>query len=377
MEQRKRKIKYPLKMKDDYPVRTVEEFREHFDLVKMLEYAFTTVEDDANPDGTLKNGKLTNWLRLRYYENAANAVSALREDDPQLAEKLCEIMGATYPEDIPDISTVQKTVQRRAILRRWTTNEDVLANPMAVAFNQSEFEHLYFKSKSPVIYLFSVKDEPFIFKRSMLIKQGSKRTLFGIDCPKLALEGILKRNIVESNVIVKSIAVMPTASDELGDLRVFTLGSYGGKDLKWRIIDEDNTGVLTVTEIPMTSQDRKNFLSLKITTIFERTIFVMEDPHRIELIWRQYKEINPFQMPEWSLDLKAISESKFSNLFNPYSNITILKKKEYSKYGIAIDKNTAYLDDGTGQLIFAYADKLYLVTYVEKELLKKHYLTTL
>ena len=112
MESRKRKIKYPLKMKDDCLVRTVEEFREHFDLIKMLEYAFTTVEGGTGSDGTLKNAKLTNCLRLRYYEDEADAISELREDDPQLAEKLCSVLGAEYPKDQPNITDVQKSVQR-------------------------------------------------------------------------------------------------------------------------------------------------------------------------------------------------------------------------------------------------------------------------
>lgn len=33
----RKNIKFPLKMKDDFPVRTMEELREHFDLTKMNE----------------------------------------------------------------------------------------------------------------------------------------------------------------------------------------------------------------------------------------------------------------------------------------------------------------------------------------------------
>ena len=65
-----RKIRFPLKMKNGAEVHTLDELKENFDLESVLVY-FT-------------DGKLATWLADRYYDEKAEAVSALSADSPEL-----------------------------------------------------------------------------------------------------------------------------------------------------------------------------------------------------------------------------------------------------------------------------------------------------
>ena len=61
-----KKIKFPLVLRNGQRVYTMEELREYFHLEKIYEY--------------FCNGKLTEWLENRYYEEEAKQI---RELDPQ------------------------------------------------------------------------------------------------------------------------------------------------------------------------------------------------------------------------------------------------------------------------------------------------------
>jgi hypothetical protein len=75
-----KKIKFPLVLRNGQRVYTMEELREYFHLEKIYEY--------------FCNGKLTEWLENRYYEEEAKQI---RELDPQkegAMKKLCGILAA-------------------------------------------------------------------------------------------------------------------------------------------------------------------------------------------------------------------------------------------------------------------------------------------
>ena len=74
-----KKIKFPLVLRNGQRVYTMEELREYFHLEKIYEY--------------FCNGKLTEWLENRYYEEEAKQI---RELDPQkegAMKKLCGILA--------------------------------------------------------------------------------------------------------------------------------------------------------------------------------------------------------------------------------------------------------------------------------------------
>ena len=80
-------VKFPLKMADGAMVRTIEDLREHFDLVTVLSY--------------YDNGRLAKWLENGYYDEDAEKVAALNSASVSLVEELCDILGVDH--------SVQKT----------------------------------------------------------------------------------------------------------------------------------------------------------------------------------------------------------------------------------------------------------------------------
>ena len=68
------KVKIPLVMKNGEKAKDMESLRENFDMETVVGYFL--------------DGKLSKWLDDRYYEEEAEAVAQLKQDDPQLANKL-------------------------------------------------------------------------------------------------------------------------------------------------------------------------------------------------------------------------------------------------------------------------------------------------
>lgn len=123
-----KKIKFPLKLKDDFQVRTLEELKEHFDLNKIVPYFL--------------DGKLLIWLKARYYEPEVKAVCSLRKNDPELQKKLCQIFGIEYSDYNLDINEVEERNRRLSLLRQFTSDPTVLEQVASVAFNQEDLGDL-------------------------------------------------------------------------------------------------------------------------------------------------------------------------------------------------------------------------------------------
>ena len=126
-----KKIKFPLVMKDDAETRTLEEFKEHFDIEKAVGYFL--------------DGKLLAWLEARYYDTEADAVRALDKNDAELRKKLCGIFGAEYDEaETPalDMEEAQERSRKLAKLRQYTSDQAILDKVDSVAFDQEDLADL-------------------------------------------------------------------------------------------------------------------------------------------------------------------------------------------------------------------------------------------
>jgi TPR repeat protein len=75
------KAKLMLVMSDEVPIRTLEELREHFDLVNVLSCFFS--------------GKLSKWLVDRHYGEAAEKISARESSVGDIKNQLRAILGAS------------------------------------------------------------------------------------------------------------------------------------------------------------------------------------------------------------------------------------------------------------------------------------------
>lgn len=162
-----KKIRFPLKMKNGAEVRTLDELKENFDLESVLGY-FT-------------DGKLATWLADRYYDEKAEAVSALSADTPELNAKLCNILEVEYQgdDDVADLEYIQRRNEKLRILSAYTDNKDILNNIDIVAMSQDE--------------LFDILDElpekVYLYGEKFSIPYGAKNVCYvGVNNPLIILE---------------------------------------------------------------------------------------------------------------------------------------------------------------------------------------------
>ena len=166
-----KKIRFPLKMKNGAEVRTLDELKENFDLESVLGY-FT-------------DGRLTTWLADRYYDEKAEAVSALSADMPELNAKLCEILEVEYEaeSDETDLEYIQRRNEKLRVLSTVTADQDILKNVDLVAMDQDE--------------LFDILDESpekvYLYGEKFSIPLGRKNiTYIGINQPSMDIKDITK-----------------------------------------------------------------------------------------------------------------------------------------------------------------------------------------
>lgn len=123
---RRFKVKQPL-MVNGVEVRDIRMLRENFDVEVLLGYAF--------------DGKLAKWLRERFYDEEADEIDALNEDDPQedLEDKMYDIFQVDPPMSEEEIAWRN---ERLARLKEYTDDEEILENVDNVAFDQEDLSEL-------------------------------------------------------------------------------------------------------------------------------------------------------------------------------------------------------------------------------------------
>ncbi|MCL1986453.1 MAG: hypothetical protein FWG64_00565 [Firmicutes bacterium] len=204
-----KKIKFPLKMADDKQVRTLEELRENFDLAAVLGYY-----DD---------GRLTEWLTDRYYENEAEQVKSLNPKSPNFKQQLCEVLGAAYSADeTMSLEEIAARNERLAKLKQFTAEDTILAAIDRVAFSQEELADLLDEDVKE-IYLCGDK----------FSIPGSVRgvTYIGVNSPQVdapsdfADKGIFLNDVLVGNERLKFFNVKPA---KFSGLEVRQLSDIGG-----------------------------------------------------------------------------------------------------------------------------------------------------
>lgn len=124
-------VKFPLEVKNGVKARNITELKENFDVEKVIGYFL--------------DGKLKNWLDARYYEEEAEAMERLSENDAELGRKLCSIFDVEYDLKEIDQEEIAKRNERLAKLKQFTSDEEVIENIDSVAFDQEELTDLYDK----------------------------------------------------------------------------------------------------------------------------------------------------------------------------------------------------------------------------------------
>ena len=134
-----RKVKFPLELKDGYLARSnIEEVREHFDLKKII--------------AQFHNGRLKIWLDDHYLPEMAEQVAGLDADAPNLAAKLCAILGVEgVATEHVDSSLIQKREEKRQRLSQHTTNPILCDMAECAVFEQSDLERLVKEGTQEII----------------------------------------------------------------------------------------------------------------------------------------------------------------------------------------------------------------------------------
>lgn len=135
-----KKIRFPLKM-NEMDIRTIEELRANFNLESILGY--------------FANGKLSTWLKDRYYDNEAGAIDELSPNDEKLSKKICSILKVEYSEEVSDIDieSVKRRNEKIALLKQLDESEQLIAKVDAVAFNQDDLLDILDTGTEKMIYL--------------------------------------------------------------------------------------------------------------------------------------------------------------------------------------------------------------------------------
>lgn len=132
-----KKIRFPLDMGNGIEVRTLEELQENFSIEKVLAY--------------YTDGKLITWLRDRYLDDIADAISDLNKDDSDFTLKICNAFGVEYNEEV-DMKALEEKNRKLSLLKQYTDKKDFFDVVDDIAFNQDELYDLLDEDKH-TIYL--------------------------------------------------------------------------------------------------------------------------------------------------------------------------------------------------------------------------------
>lgn len=180
-----KKIKFPLLLKNDIHVRTLEELRENFDFDKLTDY--------------FVSGKLSTWLSDRYYEEESGQISKLSGNEVDFKKRIYDIFEIPYVEDDCDTCNLQKRKEKYEKIKRYSNDEKILSNIEMVATDQEELADLL-DEEYQLIYLLegnykiplSKKGVQYLGIGSVTVQISSKED---IDLEKL---GIVFSNIILS-----------------------------------------------------------------------------------------------------------------------------------------------------------------------------------
>lgn len=134
-----KKIRFPLEMKDGIEVRDLEGLKENFSLDRILFY--------------LTDSKLETWLRDRYLDDLADAVSGLDKEDAELSRKICDVFEVEYSQE--EEANLEKAMERKrkiGLLEEFTDEKKYFDVIDQIAFEQDDLYDLLDEGET-VIYL--------------------------------------------------------------------------------------------------------------------------------------------------------------------------------------------------------------------------------
>ena len=221
--------------------------------------------------GYFTDGRLTTWLTDRYYDEKAEAVSALLADMPDLNAKLCEILEVEYQaeNDETDVELIARRKEKLFIISSITDNKEILNNVDLVAMSQAELFDIL-DEKPEKVYLYGDKFE---------ISIGAKNIFYmGINEPLVILEKDKHISDYKKNGITFS-QVMHEDNADINGEKLFLEGNY-------------KEAFPLIKEEAINSNPRAMFI---MTLYYENGYETVKIDDKEKLLW--YKKALPYNYP--------------------------------------------------------------------------------
>lgn len=207
-----KKIRFPLKMKDEIEVRTMDELLENFSIVSVLEH--------------LESGKLRTWLLNCHEEEIAEQLDTLELSDADLAAKVCAIFGVEFDSsEIEDMEIIKERNRKITLLKERADDEKYIDVIDQVAFDQDDLFDLLDDGETTI----------YLCGNSFSIPLGKKGvTYIGIDQPMVKIaskkavdwaeKGITLTNVCfdDAYQTILSEAKQPILEEEIDEATIRT-----------------------------------------------------------------------------------------------------------------------------------------------------------
>ena len=181
MERRRKKIKFPLEMKDGRKVRELDELKESFDMRRAVEY--------------FCSGKLQTWLDNVYASDIVDELNKLTGEEEDFVERFTEALGVKCEEEV-NVSEIIHDSFLKEKLKRFYPEEESEAMVEKTADTQERFEQLI-KAGHKEIYLLS--------GTFSILKKMKELKLNGLDSPKVVIKAQTAKEFRKQEISLKDI----------------------------------------------------------------------------------------------------------------------------------------------------------------------------
>lgn len=205
----------PLKMKDDYLVRTLEELRDKFDAYRILEYYL--------------DGRLVKWLKQRDYIREAEQILEIDKEDREVLKKICKILDVkSAPDKSYSLRDIQKKQEKVEMIKAINENDEIIKEIDYIAFNQEEL-NLMIQKKIAKVYLYHGEYE--------IDYTVCNITFVGIGTVNILLRGdgdgdFDSRKVIFNNITIQSEREMPVVVSMSSET---VLGKNIVTDVEWAV----------------------------------------------------------------------------------------------------------------------------------------------
>ena len=202
---------FKLNLKDGAEVSTIEELREHFDLEKAVEY--------------FQSGELLTWLEDRFYEDEADAISAIKAGDDNFEAKICAALNVEYA----DLDFVRRVREKKTFLADKTDDAEIIDNAAATALNQEDLGALI-QMDYKTIYLCG---EQF----NVPIRVADRKYIGILGTPKIKIRAQSQDDLDAKNISLENVQLPWQKAAPIDELRALAekIFQTGGK---WPLVKD-------------------------------------------------------------------------------------------------------------------------------------------